>query len=128
MESGNSPQQNTVEYKEKLCILFDWLEEKQAEDICALDVGGINSVTEGMIFASAANVRHAQALADWILERLSRRGLEFLGMEGYRKGGWILIDCNDVLVNIFQAEERRFYNLEGLWSDAPVVKRSGNEL
>lgn len=126
MDNENKPPRNTEGYQEKMRILFHWLEEKQAEDILALDVTGINAVTEGMIVASAANVRHAQDLADWILEQLSARDLEFLGMEGYRKGGWILIDCNDVLVNIFQAEERRFYNLEGLWSDAPVFKRTGD--
>lgn len=127
MDNGNKPFQTSAKSQEKIRILCDWLEEKQAEDILALDVGGINSVTEGMIFASAANVRHAQALADWILEQLSKWDFELLGMEGYRKGGWILIDCNDVLVNIFQADERRFYNLEGLWSDAPVVKRTEDE-
>ena len=122
MANGNNPYLNPEGYKSKLRMLLEWLEEKQAEEPLALDVSGINSVTEGLIVASAANVRHAQALADWILERLTEHHLEFLGMEGYRQGRWILIDCNDVLVNIFQQEERRFYNLEGLWSDAPIVK------
>lgn len=111
-----------MDYTKKMKYFVNWLEEKQARDIVALDVTTLNSVTEGVLIASAVNARHARALADWILEKMAQSGLELLGMEGYRQGSWILIDCNDFVLNIFLEEERRFYNLEGLWSDAPKMR------
>ena len=111
--------QAQMDYKDKTSKIVSWLEDKQARDVVALDVKAINSITEGVVIASASSVRHAQALADKLMEMFSEQELEVLGMEGYRPGTWILIDCNDVVVHIFQENERGFYNLEGLWSQAP---------
>ena len=88
----------------------------------ALDIKSMNSVTDGVILASAANIRHAQALTDWLMEKLSENRIELLGVEGYRSGTWVLIDCNDIVVHIFQKDYRQFYNLEGLWRDAGRIE------
>ena len=69
-----------------------------------------------MVLVSATSVRHAQGLADHILEEAGRANYEFLHMEGYQNGAWILLDFNDVVVNIFQKDARLLYNIEGLWS------------
>lgn len=103
---------------EKMRIVAGWLDDKQAEDIVALDVAGICGIAEGLVVASAGSVRHAQALADHLLATVKQHGLEYMGMEGYQGGSWILVDLNDVLVHIFRPETRQFYNLEGLWSEA----------
>jgi ribosome-associated protein len=87
-----------------------------------VDIQAMNSVTDGVIVASAANVRHAQALTDWLMEKLSENKIELLGIEGYRSGTWVLIDCNDIVVHIFQKDYRQFYNLEGLWRDAGRIE------
>ena len=110
--------QSNIDYEHKARMIVSWLEDRQARDIVALDVKAINSITEGVVIASATSVRHAQALADTLMEKFSELDLEILGMEGYRPATWILIDCNDVVVHIFQEDERGFYNLEGLWSQA----------
>ena len=116
----NTPTQR--DYKDKTSRIVSWLHTKQARDILALDVKAINSITEGVVIASATSIRHAQALADMLMEMFAEQALEVLGMEGYRPGTWILIDCNDVVVHIFQEGERGFYNLEGLWSKAPRLE------
>ena len=109
-------------YKEKVFALLQWLYEKKAEDVVALDISQMNAVSEAIIIVSATNVPHAQTLADWTMEKLGESKWEFLGMEGYNYGNWILLDCNEVLIHIFQQEYRDFYNLEGLWKEAPRIQ------
>ncbi len=104
--------------EEKWKKLRTWLEEKKAEDIVALDIRDFVSITDVLILASGVNTRHNQSLADWILEKVSEEGWEYLGMEGYKTGNWILIDLNEILVHIFSKDTREFYNLEALWRDA----------
>ncbi len=102
-------------------LVAQWLHDKKALDITALDVAGLCSVAEGLVLATARNVRQAQALADHVLKTAGESGISYLGMEGYRTGTWVLLDLNDVLVHIFQEDSRRFYNLEGLWADAAAL-------
>ncbi len=107
-----------VPLEEKGLKIREWLEEKKAEDIVLLDIRDYGSITDLLILATGANTRHNQSLADWILEKVSEEEWEYLGMEGYKAGNWILIDLNEVLVHIFSREVREFYNLEALWRDA----------
>lgn len=106
---------------DKAGLVARWLEEKQGRDIVVLDVRGICSITENIIIVSAKGVRHAQALSDFVLESLAERKLEYLGMEGYKSGDWILLDLNDIIVHVFLDDVRSFYNLEGLWADGEPV-------
>jgi len=117
-----SSDRTDTDYRTTVKRMLGWLQEKQAEDMVALDIQAMNSVTDGVIVASAANVRHAQALTDWLMEKLSENKIELLGIEGYRSGTWVLIDCNDIVVHIFQKDYRQFYNLEGLWRDAERIE------
>ncbi len=86
---------------EKAVLVARWLEEKQGRDIVALEVRGTCSITETIMIVSAKGVRHAQALSDFVLESLAQRKLEYLGMEGYKSGDWILLDLNDIIVHVF---------------------------
>jgi len=104
--------------REKMAVMAGWLDEKQATAVTALDVTGLCSIAEGMVLATARNVRHAQALGGHLLDRAGEQGWEYLGMEGQRTGNWLLIDFNDVVVHVFLSDTRAFYNLEGLWSEA----------
>lgn len=98
-----------------------WLREKKAAEVAAFDLSGLSAVTESMVIATARSARHAQGLADYLLQKAGEDKLEMLGMEGYEAGQWILVDLNDVLVHIFQEDNRKKFNLEGLWSDAAVI-------
>ncbi|WP_084185183.1 ribosome silencing factor [Desulfonatronum thiodismutans] len=102
----------------KALAVAGWLEEKKARDVSVLDVTPFSAVADVMVICSAHGARHAQALADWLLERYAEKGIGYLGMEGYTEGRWILVDGNDVLVHIFQEDSREFYSLDGLWSRA----------
>lgn len=106
-----------IDTKDKVQFVADCLGEKQANEITAIDVTGICPIAEIVMVAGAKGVRHAQALADFILEKLSKENIEYLSMEGYKTGDWILLDLNDIIVHIFQEDNRGFYNVEGLWSE-----------
>lgn len=107
--------------REKSLLLAGWLDEKQGTDIVIMDVARMSSVTDVTVIVSARGMKHAQALADAVLARAAESAIEFLGMEGYQSGEWILMDLNDVLIHIFQGELREFYNIEGMWSEAPRI-------
>jgi ribosome-associated protein len=68
---------------------------------------------------SGASVRQTQALADHLEETLRRQGIRLRGLEGMETGQWILMDFDDVIVHIFYEPARTFYDLEGLWMEAP---------
>ncbi len=106
---------------EKIETIAKWLAEKKAKHIVALDIREFGSITDVLMIASGVNIRHNQALADWILEKISEKRWEYLGMEGYKVGNWILIDLNEIIVHIFLEETREFYNIEGLWRKAKEI-------
>ncbi|MDD4951219.1 MAG: ribosome silencing factor [Desulfovibrionaceae bacterium] len=112
---------------DKALLVAGWLDEKQGLDIVVLDVSGLSSVTEALVLVTAKNVRQAQALANHVLDQTGRAGIEYLGMEGFRAGQWILMDLNDVVVHVFQKDLRLFYNIEGLWSEARAVEFKAKE-
>jgi ribosome-associated protein len=103
----------------KIEMLSAWLHEHKALQLVSLRVADKNTWTEALIIVSASSVRHAQSLADGILAWCKEQKLEFLSMEGYHAGQWILVDLNDVVVNIFQAPTRELYRLESLWGQSP---------
>ncbi len=107
---------------DKLIQLGDLLREKKAHDVLLLDVSSYCGAFEGIVLASAHGRRHARALADYLLERIKQGNLEFLGMEGFKEGEWILLDLNDVIVHVFVQEARLFYNLEGFWNRGRIIE------
>ncbi|OLN24957.1 Ribosomal silencing factor RsfA (former Iojap) [Desulfovibrio sp. DV] len=115
------PTDATLSPAHKAARVALWLHEKKAKDIKAVDVAGLSPICDAMVMASAASVRQAQALADYVLGNCGDHGFSYLGMEGYNTGQWVLLDLNDVLVNIFQEDQRSFYNIEGLWSEGKPI-------
>jgi ribosome-associated protein len=95
--------------------------EKKAFDVVLLDVKNISSFTDYFLICSGRSDRQVQAIASSIDEDLRKAGFRSLGMEGYEEGKWILMDYEDVLVHVFLDPVRKFYDLEGLWLDAPRV-------
>ena len=106
--------------EQKIEALSAWLHEHKALQLVSLHVAGKSVWTEALIIVSASSIRHAQSLADGILAWCKEHKLEFLSMEGYQSGQWILVDLNDVVVNIFQAPTRELYRLESLWAQSPT--------
>ena len=118
---------STLPTAEKLAGIRDWLEEHKALDVTVIDLSGSGAFAEGMIVATATSVRHAQSLADGIGLYCREQNFEYLRMEGYTTGQWILVDCNDVVINIFQSSTRDLYKLENLWGAVVAARAARGE-
>jgi ribosome-associated protein len=95
--------------------------EKKAEDPLILDVRELCSFTDYFVIMSGRSTRHVQGLAEAIEAELRSKRLSTTKAEGLQEGTWVLLDFNDVVVHIFYSESRKFYDIEGLWHDAPRI-------
>ncbi|MGQ9636560.1 MAG: ribosome silencing factor [Thermodesulfobacteriota bacterium] len=105
--------------KKKLILCLKAAIEKKALDPVLLELKGLSSVTEYFLLFTGKSDRQVQAIAQAIEEELKKSGIHPLGQEGTAQGKWILMDYDDVVVHIFLEPVRKFYDLEGLWVDAP---------
>jgi ribosome-associated protein len=94
--------------------------DKKAHDIVILDVQGMSMITDHFLICSANSTTQVKAIADNIEKKLEEQGVKLLHKEGYREGRWILLDYGICVAHVFVEEDREFYNLERLWSDAPL--------
>jgi ribosome-associated protein len=100
-------------------LIIDALEDRKGHDVVAMNVTSMCDVTDYMIIASGTSNRHVKALVDRVMDAASTAGVRPLGVEGRETNEWVLVDMGDALVHVMQAEARRFYDLERLWSDLP---------
>jgi len=95
---------------------------KKALDIIVLDVSGLTSLADSFIICSGRSNRQVTAIADYIRIDLKKQGVAPLSVEGLQEGHWVLMDYGDIVIHVFYDDVRRFYDLEGLWSDAPRIR------
>jgi len=107
--------------KEKLRIAWEALDEKKAEDIRIIDIENVSVIADYFLIATGTNRNQVQALADNVDEKLGRAGYEPKQTEGYRTANWILLDYGDLIVHVFDRENRLFYDLERIWKDGSDV-------
>ena len=100
------------------------LEDKKAEDIHVIDISEVSVVADYFIIANGNNRSQIQAMADNVQEVLGRAGYAMRQVEGYNTANWILMDFGDVIVHIFDKENRLFYNLERIWRDGKAIECS----
>lgn len=93
------------------------IEEKKGTEIKVIDISRISVIADYFILASGSNERQTRAISDEIEMRLAKEGVALRQKEGYGSGTWILLDYQDVVIHIFNGEDRRFYNLERIWTD-----------
>lgn len=115
-----------AEYREKsgeelaqICSLAAL--DTKAEELVILDVRGLTTFTEYFVIMNGKSTRHVQALAEAIEGKLRSKRVKASRAEGLKEGMWVLLDFDDVVVHIFYHEQRQFYDLEGLWSEAREV-------
>lgn len=97
------------------------LEDKKAEDICIIDISEVSVLADYFLIASGNNKNQVQALIDSVEEQLGRAGFSPKSVEGYQTGNWILMDYGDLIVHVFDKQNRLFYDLERIWRDGKQI-------
>lgn len=97
------------------------LEDKKAEDIIVIDISEVSSIADYFIIANGSNANQLAAMKDAVDEAFYKAGIHAKQVEGNNNSTWILIDYNDVIVHLFDKEDRLFYDLERIWKDGTVV-------
>ncbi len=107
--------------RQKALLVADIAREKEAEDIVILDMRKLSNITDFFIITTSSSTKRAQTIAQAIEKKLLEVREPVCNIEGYQEAEWILIDAYDIVAHVFNSELRRFYNLEGLWGDAPRI-------
>lgn len=107
--------------KELVKLAYNALDEKKASDISIIDISKLSVVADYFIVASADNIRQTAALCDNVEDTLGRAGYEPKQIEGRSSANWILMDYRDVIIHIFDKENRLFYDIERIWKDGRKI-------
>lgn len=107
--------------REMAKIAYKALDEKKAEDIRVIDIEKVSVVADYFLIASGTNKSQVQAMADGVEEMLYKAGYPLKQMEGYQTANWILMDYGDIIVHVFDRENRLFYDLERIWRDGEAI-------
>lgn len=107
--------------KEMTRLACKALDAKKAIDIKVIDIQGISVMADYFIISTAGNTNQVQAMVDNVEETMEKAGYMVKHVEGGRGSNWILMDFGDVIVHIFDEENRLFYDLERIWRDGVLV-------
>jgi ribosome-associated protein len=92
---------------------------KKAINPVLMRLNRLTPITDYFLIVSGRSARHVKSIAEGILEVASATNIQAYSTEGLSQGNWVLLDYGEVIVHVFQIASRDFYDLEGLWSDAP---------
>ncbi len=112
-----------METKKTALLAVNALEDKKAEDIRIIDISEISTIADYFIIADGSNKSQIQAMADNVSEILGRAGVTVRQIEGYQNANWILMDFQDIIIHIFDRENRLFYDLERIWRDGVLIEK-----
>lgn len=101
--------------------IADLVQNKKGYDIKILDLRKLSGVADYFVICSADADRQVKAIADEVEEKLSKNGIKCFHKEGYDTLTWVILDYFDVMLHVFKADSRTYYNLEKLWGDAPIL-------
>ena len=103
--------------KEMARIAYDALSDKKGEDIKIIDITGVSVLADYFIIATGNSDSQVNALVDNVEEELHKAGYPLKQREGRANSSWILLDFGDIIVHVFDKENRLFYDLERIWKD-----------
>lgn len=107
--------------KEMARIAYDALVDKKGEDIKIIDITGISVLADYFIIANGNSDNQVSALVDNVEKELHKAGYELKQREGRTNSSWILLDFGDIIVHVFDRENRLFYDLERIWKDGKDI-------
>jgi len=110
-----------LDSKALLDLIVDALQDKKGKEINIINIENISILADYFVICSGTSTTHLKALADSVEEKTEESGYTLLHKEGYNSFRWILLDFGEVVVHIFHDEDRKFYNLERLWSDGIIT-------
>jgi ribosome-associated protein len=109
----------TNESWEKALLCAQAALDKKAYDLVILEVGEFTTIAQYFVVCTGRSDIQVQAICRAIEEALEKAKSKPLAIEGFTHGQWVLIDCGDVVIHVFYETARQFYNIEGLWGQAP---------
>ena len=107
--------------KEMARLACEALSDKKGEDIQVIDISNVSVLADYFIIANGTNESQVRALVDSVEEQLGKAGYALKQREGYGLGSWVLLDFADIIVHVFDKENRLFYDLERIWSDGKKI-------
>lgn len=110
-----------MDSKEIAKLAITALEDKKAEDIKVIDISEVSVIADYFIIANGTSRSQIQALSDNVEEKLGKAGVPLRQIEGYDTANWVLLDFHDVIIHIFDKENRLFYDLERIWRDGKLI-------
>jgi ribosome-associated protein len=110
--------------KKIMLQMVDAVEDKKAINVVTLNLEGISLIADYFIICHGNSETQVQAIAASVRQKAGELGVHVRGLEGMNTARWVLIDLGDVVVHVFHRDEREFYNLERLWSDAKIVEHA----
>ncbi len=97
------------------------LDDKKALDLKVIGIKDISVIADYFVLTTGTSSTHVKALADEVEFKLKQIGISPDHIDGYRSNSWVLLDYGDIIVHVFTAEAREFYNLDRLWQDGENV-------
>ena len=122
VQNDTSADKDKVRSTELARLAISALEDKKAEDVRVIDIEEVSVLADYFIIATGNNRTQVQAMADEVEMRLGKAGAAPRQIEGYQAANWILLDFGDVIIHIFDAQNRLFYDLERIWKDGRQIE------
>ncbi|MBQ8803579.1 MAG: ribosome silencing factor [Tyzzerella sp.] len=103
-------------------IAYEALDERKGEDIKIIDISSVSTIADYFIIANGTNDNQVRALVDNVEDKLAKDGFYAKQREGVGLGSWVLLDFGEIIVHVFDKENRLFYDLERIWRDGKLVE------
>ena len=107
--------------REMVKAAYDAISDKKGYDITVIDISEVSVIADYFVIATADNLRQVDALSDAVEDKMAELKIDLRRKEGVSNSGWILLDYNDIIVHVFDKEQRLFYDLERIWSDGKKI-------
>ena len=102
-------------------LAYEALDERKGEDIKIIDISNVSTIADYFIIANGTNDNQVRALVESVEDKLAKEGFDAKQREGIGLGSWVLLDFGNIIVHVFDKENRLFYDLERIWRDGKYI-------